>query len=597
MTEARSVLLVTMAKFTLFYAYAQEDERFRKKLDKHLSFMVNQGLIAPWSHQDINAGTLRDQELSEHLRTADIILLLVSANFLPSDWADTSHSGQARVIPILLQPCDWEHAPFATLEVLPDNRRPVTLWSNEDAAFTNIAKGIRKVVDELNGTEDTRHGQNSAPADGGSKQGEAQPLQAPILEEMTEGKKKHTKRGNVGRRDITPGSQSIDNESDNKSNNPFYFYGPLPHDSMVYLKRGRDVEDKALQLLERMDWFSINGPRQCGKTSLIFWLRDHKQLLDVGYSFASVDMSMLANIPDVTEEKWYGTLQTSLLTQITGSYAQVFPPRDPDTRATGTHFVHLFNSKDKWPSAPTDSDSWRQFLSDLADCAVKAKQRLVIVFDRVTPSNLQRVWISGCFRALRNILDTRRVDDSLRSLAFVLVGTYDVDDLISSSNDSSLDLPRIDLPDFSEELVEELVKKLVTHLKLSTEETLRITDCIYYWTAGHPYLTQLLCYHLAESHKPLTVKTVNDIVARLCTMRLAHFSAPLRALHDPNLRTWIERLLRGDEFRLSDFHPDHLRLKHLGLIKPGDVSKCMIRNQLYKKLLEDNFEVIGTENR
>ena len=74
-----------MARFTLFYAHAQEDERFRKNLDKHLSLLVRQGLIAPWSHQAINAGTQREQELRAHSRTADIILLLVSAHFLASD--------------------------------------------------------------------------------------------------------------------------------------------------------------------------------------------------------------------------------------------------------------------------------------------------------------------------------------------------------------------------------------------------------------------------------------------------------------------------------------------------------------------------------
>lgn len=374
----------------------------------------------------------------------------------------------------------------------------------------------------------------------------------------------------------------------NDSNNPFHFDSPLSHDSIVYLKRGRDVEDKALQHLERMDWFSINEPRQCGKTSLISWLANHKQLLSADYSFANVNMSRLANISNVTEEKWYRALHRSLLTEITGhsGYAQVLPPRNHQTRATlGAHSVYLFDSEDKWPAAPTDSDSWWQFLSDLAGCAVEAEQRLVIVFDNVTRSNLRRTWISGCFRTLRNIFDSRQLDPNLYRLAFVFVGTYAVNSLISPSPDSPLLEPlRIRLPDFSKELV----KKLVEHLNLSIEETMHITDRIYYWVAGHPYLTQLLCYRLAELHKSPTVEDVDHIVTYLCNLLdLGHFSPLLEAAQkESDLRPWIERLLQGDEFRFSAGHRARLRLELLGLIKTGYGFKCEIRNRLYKKLLE-----------
>ncbi len=62
--------------FELFYAYADEDERLLKKLNKHLALLVRQGLIAPWSAQNVLAGTLWDQDLRDHLKTAAIILLL-----------------------------------------------------------------------------------------------------------------------------------------------------------------------------------------------------------------------------------------------------------------------------------------------------------------------------------------------------------------------------------------------------------------------------------------------------------------------------------------------------------------------------------------
>ena len=61
-------------------------------------------------------------------------------------------AGEARVIPIILRPVDWEAAPFGRLLALPTDGKPVTEWDNQDAAFTDIAKGLRKVVEELNRT-------------------------------------------------------------------------------------------------------------------------------------------------------------------------------------------------------------------------------------------------------------------------------------------------------------------------------------------------------------------------------------------------------------------------------------------------------------
>jgi hypothetical protein len=59
------------------------------------------------------------------------------------------NQGTARVIPIILRPCDWHSAPFGKLQSLPKDAKPVTQWSNPDEAFLNIAQGIRKAVAEL----------------------------------------------------------------------------------------------------------------------------------------------------------------------------------------------------------------------------------------------------------------------------------------------------------------------------------------------------------------------------------------------------------------------------------------------------------------
>jgi hypothetical protein len=142
----------------IFVSYAREDGLLRDELAKHLSQLKHEGLIKEWSDRQIVPGTNRQSEIDKKLNTADIILLLVSADFMVSDYCysiemkramQRYQAGEARVIPILLREVDWSGAPFSNLQVLPTGACPVTQWPTPDAAFTDIAKGIRKVVEEL----------------------------------------------------------------------------------------------------------------------------------------------------------------------------------------------------------------------------------------------------------------------------------------------------------------------------------------------------------------------------------------------------------------------------------------------------------------
>lgn len=142
----------------IFVSYAHEDETLRDQLLKQLRESERQGIIYIWYDRNISAGKERDQEIDEHLKSAQIILLLIGPDFMNSDYCNSfelqralekHETGAARVIPVLLRPALWEDAPFGNLQVLPKNRKPITLWTNRDLAFSEVAKGIREVVDEL----------------------------------------------------------------------------------------------------------------------------------------------------------------------------------------------------------------------------------------------------------------------------------------------------------------------------------------------------------------------------------------------------------------------------------------------------------------
>jgi hypothetical protein len=139
----------------VFYSYAREDEKLRDEIEKNLTLLRRKGLIVGWSDRRVSAGGTWSDEIDAHVHSAQIILLLISADFLASDYCygvelnralERHARHEAIVIPIILRPVDWSGAPFAHLQALPRDARAVTTWENRDEAFADIARGIREVV-------------------------------------------------------------------------------------------------------------------------------------------------------------------------------------------------------------------------------------------------------------------------------------------------------------------------------------------------------------------------------------------------------------------------------------------------------------------
>lgn len=142
----------------IFFSYSHRDQRFREQLETHLSFLKREGYVSSWHDRKIGAGKEWAGQIDVHLNAAQIILLLISADFVASNYcydiemkrALARHeAGEARVIPIILRGADWENAPFGKLKALPTDGKPISSWSNRDAAYLNVAQGVRKAVEEL----------------------------------------------------------------------------------------------------------------------------------------------------------------------------------------------------------------------------------------------------------------------------------------------------------------------------------------------------------------------------------------------------------------------------------------------------------------
>jgi TIR domain/Effector-associated domain 9 len=142
----------------VFFSYSHKDEALRDELETHLSMMKYEGLIEPWHDRKILPGVDWENAIDDNLEVADIILLLVSVNFVASPYCygkemkramERHETREARVIPVILKPADWNSAPFGKLQALPKNAKPVTTWQDQDEAFLNVAQGIRSVVEDI----------------------------------------------------------------------------------------------------------------------------------------------------------------------------------------------------------------------------------------------------------------------------------------------------------------------------------------------------------------------------------------------------------------------------------------------------------------
>ena len=141
----------------VFYAYSRDDEALRERLEVHLSVLTREGLIEPWHDGRIAAGAEWSAEVRRRLDAADLVLLLVTADFLASSrgWEvemsralERHQAGVARVVPVIVRPCDWKSTPLARLQAVPKDAIPVTRWADPEDAWVDVAQRVRKLVTE-----------------------------------------------------------------------------------------------------------------------------------------------------------------------------------------------------------------------------------------------------------------------------------------------------------------------------------------------------------------------------------------------------------------------------------------------------------------
>jgi hypothetical protein len=143
----------------IFCSYSRRDEEHLNDLRDWLRDLERQGLIEWWHDREIVPGWEWEEAIDKNLRSADIILLLVTLDFMASDYVyeqeirtavEMHELGEARVIPIIVRPADWEGPPLDRLQALLKDTKPVTRWGGDrDDAWLDVTRGIRKAVEKL----------------------------------------------------------------------------------------------------------------------------------------------------------------------------------------------------------------------------------------------------------------------------------------------------------------------------------------------------------------------------------------------------------------------------------------------------------------
>jgi len=143
----------------VFVSYSHQDDALRQRLDVHLSLLKRQGVLEVWHDRRLQGGEHWEEAIDQALEEADIVLLLISPDFIASDYCygreltaalERDRRGEAVVVPLLLHPCDWQSAPFARCQAFPRDNQPISIHPRgENAAFSLVATELRRLAQSL----------------------------------------------------------------------------------------------------------------------------------------------------------------------------------------------------------------------------------------------------------------------------------------------------------------------------------------------------------------------------------------------------------------------------------------------------------------
>lgn len=347
--------------------------------------------------------------------------------------------------------------------------------------------------------------------------------------------------------------------------------GTLHHDAPCYVYREADRE--LVESLLNGEFCYVLTPRQLGKSSLM--IRTASRLLDLGNGAVILDLTAAGQ--NLTVEQWYG----GLLVQI------------------GQQLDLEDELLDFWQQRSMLSPLQRWMTAIREIVLTHVRRRLIIFVDEIDAVRSLPFSTDEFFAGIREFYNRRSQDRELGELTFCLLGVATPSDLIQNTNTTPFNIgKRIELHDFTIWEATSLAQGL-----LRDEERSRLLlRRIFYWTNGHPYLTQHLCRGVAGD--PL-IQRESD-VDRLVEDLFFTLSARER---DDNLLFVRDRLLRGEQeltpllnlytriwkkepvraFRKEGGVDPLLNALRLSGITRVEDGALVVRNRIYERVFDQNW--------
>ncbi len=154
----------------IFISYSRKDKLYKNELLKQLSSLQRDKIIDGWHDSKLLPGDKWDEGIKKALYECDIVLFLVSADLMASEYINNTEikisreryeNKEIKIIPVITRPCAWEST-FGEFQALPKNAKPLSTWKNIDEGLLDITKGIIRIVDEIKNDETIKENNNSS---------------------------------------------------------------------------------------------------------------------------------------------------------------------------------------------------------------------------------------------------------------------------------------------------------------------------------------------------------------------------------------------------------------------------------------------------
>lgn len=149
----------------VFISYSHKDEKFKEQFETHLSGLIRQNLIELWTDSNIYIGDKWDQKIKEKLMNSDVVIFLLSSDFLSSEYIneieikktiERHNRNEVLIAPIFLRPCDFESSLLSSFQGVPREAKFISTWDDIDSAFYEVTREFKKLVNEFKPNKTTQ---------------------------------------------------------------------------------------------------------------------------------------------------------------------------------------------------------------------------------------------------------------------------------------------------------------------------------------------------------------------------------------------------------------------------------------------------------